>query len=193
MVRSGKKHKSGRRDTRYRFLVLVDGMEDEPSIPLVGDYLARNLDIKNCDANKNRRLCYLWAELENLTQKVPDIVMDTTEDSVVVDQAGTNNVVQGRPEDIPGKYTTLFRKLKDNRRLWPRNDVGFAVSSKMLGTFSGVEGTCETGLVEFISMWDSFICDSSLQYLVGRGVSKQARLARAPRGTILKRYLAGLS
>lgn len=63
-----------------------------------------------------RRLCYPRARLENLTHKFQDIVKHTREDSVAVVQAGTNNVVQGKSEEILSKQGALIRSLKDSRR-----------------------------------------------------------------------------
>lgn len=118
---------------------------------LVGDSLVRHLDTEFCSRNGNRRrLCYPGDKLQDLIHKVQNIVRDTAEDSIAVVEAGSNNMVRAKLEEMVKNYRALIRMLKDSRRkvvvagLLPRDDVGSDVISRMLCVYTGVEGICKT-------------------------------------------------
>lgn len=78
--------------TSNRLQVLEDGMEIKPSHILVGDSLVWHQNREFCDRNKNRRLCYLRARVEDMIDKV-EVLFGTLLRSLVLVLVGTNNVV----------------------------------------------------------------------------------------------------
>ncbi len=67
----------------------------------MGDSLIRHQDEEFCKKGPRRKhVCYLGRKIEDITDKVGDLVVNASEDAVFVYFAGTNNVVSGRSEDI---------------------------------------------------------------------------------------------
>ena len=175
--------------TRNRYHVLEDEVRDEPepSLMLVGDSLVRHQDEEFCRKGPRRKhLCYPGRKIEDITEKIDDLVVNSSEETVFVYLVGTNNVVSGRSEEIMKKYSALVSKLRDSRRrsvvcgLIPRYDVNSLMLSRMLGINARVEDLCKREGVMFVDVWDHFSKDRSLYGKDGLHLSSvgKARLGR---------------
>ena len=100
--------------------------------------------------------CYPGKRVENITDKIDELVVIFSEETVFVYQVGTNNVVKDRFEKVYDKYKTMIRKIKDSRRrsvvcgLISRNDVGPLVFSRMLRINTRLEKLCSMEYVMYI-------------------------------------------
>ena len=172
-----------------RFQVLEDQVQDDPSIILLGDSLIRHQEEEFCTKGPRRkRFCFPGCKIQDVTEKVDDLVINTSEDSVYVTVVGTNNIASGRSEEILRKYRDLIRKFKDSRRklvicgLLPRFDVGPVILSRMIGVNVRLEGLCRKEGVMFVDVWDHFSQDRSLY---GRGGLHLNRVGKARLGRVL--------
>ena len=90
---------------RNRFLVLEDEVRDEPGVILVGDSLIRRQDEEFCLKGPMRKnFCYPGKKVENITDKIDELVVNSSEETVCVYQVGTNNVDKDRSEEVYEKY-----------------------------------------------------------------------------------------
>ncbi len=169
------------------FQVLEDEVRDEPSLILVGDSLIRHQDEEFCkNGPKSKHVCYPGRRIEDITEKVDDLVGNASEDTVFVYFAGTNNVLAGRSEEILRKYKALVNKLREGRRrsvicgLIARYDVNSLILSRMLGINTRLQDLCKREGVGFVDVWDHFNRDRSLYGKDGLhlGSVGKARLCR---------------
>ena len=173
--------------TRNTFQVLEDEVSDEPSLILVGDSLIRHQDDEFCKKGPRRKhLCYPGKKIEDITERVDDLVANSSERTVFAYFVGTNNVKAGRSEDTVRKYKALIKKLQESRRqsvicgLIPRYDVDSLTLSRMIGINTRVQDLCKKEGVMYIDVWDHFNRDRSLYGKDGLHLSSvgKARLGR---------------
>ena len=174
-------------ETSNAFQVLEDEVTDEPSLILVGDSLVRHQDEEFCKKGPRRRhFCYPGKKIEDITERVGDLVTNSSEKTVFAYFVGTNNVRNGRSEEILKKYKTLINKLQESRRrsvicgLIPRYDVDSVTISRMMGINTRVQDLCKKEGVMFVDVWDHFNKDRSLYGKDGLHLSSvgKARLGR---------------
>ncbi len=149
--------------TYNSFQILEDEMKDEPSLTLVGDSLIRHQDEEFCKKGPRRRhFCYPGKKIEDITERVDDIVANSSEQTVFAYFVGTNNVRFDKSEEIVKKYKALISKLQEGRRrsvtcgLIPRYDVDSLTLSRMIGTNMCVQDMCRKKGVMFVDVWDQF-------------------------------------
>ena len=173
--------------TSNAFQVLEDEMSDEPSLMLVGDSLIRHQDEEFCKKGPRRKhFCYPGKKIEDITERVEDLVANSSEKAVFTYFVGTNNVKTNRSEDIIKKYKALISKLQDSRRrsvicgLIPRYDVDSITLSRMMGINTRVRDLCMKEGVMFVDVWDHFNTDRGLYGKDGLHLSSvgKARLGR---------------
>ena len=173
---------------RNRFQVLEDEVRDDPSIILVGDSLVRHQDKEFCRRGARRKnMCYPGGRIQDITEKIDDLVVNSSEETVFVHLVGTNNVVSGRSEETFRRYRNLVEKLRDSRRrsvvcgLLPRYDVGSLILSRMLGLNTRVQDLCRKEGVMFVDLWDDFCTDRNFYGKDGLHLNRigKARLGRA--------------
>ena len=173
--------------TRNRFHVLEDEVRDEPSLILVGDSLIRHQDEEFCRKGPRRKhVCYPGKKIEDITEKIEDLVVNSSEETVFVYLVGTNNIASGRSEEVVSKYKTMITKLRNSRKrsvvcgLIPRYDVDSLVLSRMLGINTRVEDLCRREGVMYVNVWDHFSRDRSLYGKDGLHLNRvgKARLGR---------------
>ena len=173
IVKKGGKIKPCAKDsnivTSNAFQVLEDEVRDEPSLVLVGDSLIRHQDEEFCKQGPRRKIfCYPGKKIEDISEKVDNLVADSSERTVFAYFVGTNNVKTGRSEDIVKKYKALISKLQESRRrsvicgMIPRYDVDSLTLSRMIGLNTRVEDLCKKNGVMFVDVWDHFNRDRSL-------------------------------
>ena len=173
--------------TSNAFEVLEDEVRDEPSVILVGDSIIRHQDEEFCKKGPRRKhFCYPGKKVEDITDRVDDLVANSSEKTVFAYFVGTNNAKTGRSEDIVKKYKALISKLQQSRRqsvvcgMIPRYDVDALTISRMIGINTRVQDLCKKEGVMFVDVWDHFNRDRSLYGKDGlhlSGVGK-ARLGR---------------
>ena len=191
IVRNGGKVKTSAKYsgivTRNAFQVLGDEVGDEPSVTLVGDSIIRHQDEEFCKKGPRRKhFCYPGKKIEDITERVDDLVANSSEKAVFAYFIGSNNAKSGRSEEIMMKYKALIRKLKDSRRqsvicgLIPRYDVNPLTLSRMIGINTRVQDICQKEGVMFVDVWDHFNRDRSLYGKDGLNLSsvRKARLGR---------------
>lgn len=173
--------------TSNAFQLLEDEVRDEPSLILVGDSLVRHQDEEFCRKGPRRKhFCYPGKKIEDITERVDDLVANSSEQTVFTYFVGTNNVKNGRSEDIVKKYKALISKLQVSRRrsvicgLIPRYDVDSLTLSRMMGINTRVHDMCRKEGVMFADVWDHFNRDRSLYGKDGLHLSSvgKARLGR---------------
>ena len=117
---------------------------------------------------RRKNFCYPGKRVENITDKIYELVVNSSEETIFVYQVGTNNVVKDRSEEVYEKYKAMIRKIKNSRRrslvsgLIPRYDVGPLVLSRMLGKNTRLEKLRSKENVMYVDVWDHFSNDRSL-------------------------------
>ena len=173
--------------TSNAFQVLEDEVMDEPSLILVGDSLVRHQDEEFCKKGpKRKHFCYPGKKIEDITERVDDLVANSSEQTVFTYFVGTNNAKTGKSEEIVKKYKALINKLQESRRrsvicgLIPRYDVDSLTLSRMMGINARVQDLCKKEGVMFVDVWDHFNRDRSLFGKDGLHLSSvgKARLGR---------------
>ena len=173
--------------TSNRFQVLEDEVRDEPSFTLVGDSLVRHQDEEFCIQGPRRKhACFPGRKIEDITERIDDLVANSSDESVFVYLVGTNNVVRGGSEGVLRKYKEMVRKLRDSRRrsvvcgLIPRFDANPSTLSRMLGINARLEDLCRKEGVMYVDVWDHFSSDRSLYGKDGLHLNRvgKARLGR---------------
>ena len=133
-------------------------------------------------------------KIEDLTERVDDLVANSSEKTVFAYFVGTNNIKTGRSEDVVKKYKALITKLQECRRqsvicgLIPRYDVDSLTLSRMMGINTRVHDMCRKEGVMFVDVWDHFNRDRSLYGRDGLHLSSvgKARLGRVLDDSIRK-------
>ena len=112
-----------------RFAVLHKETEPEPDVILVGDSLISGQSNEFCRGKPNsKHRCYPGSKIEHITERVAYLVESSTEDTLFVTVAGTNNLHSDTATDI-NKYRDMLRKFAERRRkvavygVIPRFDV----------------------------------------------------------------------
>ena len=100
--------------TTNKFSVLGFEDDSEPDTILVGDSLCRGQLEEFCGRNhrRRRRFCCPGAKVEDITNSVDSFTEGIGENSRIIVQVGTNNVLSSRSEELLEKYRQLIQRLK---------------------------------------------------------------------------------
>lgn len=173
VVKNGVKVNATRTDSatvslQNRFAALQE-TEPEQDVLLVGDSLVRGQSDEFCRGKPRRKLrCYPGRKIQDITERVDHLVENSTEDTLFVSVAGTNNLHTDSSTDILDKYRELMKEFADRRRriavcsILPRYDVGTDTFRKMSVVNRQLQALCRQEGMYFFDLWHHFCSDRTL-------------------------------
>ncbi len=172
-----------------KFQILEDTEEEPHEVRMVGDSIIRGQLEEFCGrAPRNRkRFCIPGARVEDISEALEEVVQDTTNDTLVVIHAGTNDVVQTRSEELLERYRRMIwlYKTKTSNVLisgvLPRISAPSVFYSKAFSLNNRLMSLCLQEGVEFINTWNDFYQQEHLfakdgLHLSGVGSARLGRL-----------------
>ena len=102
------------------------------------------------------------ASLQDITAAIEDTTNDTTNNTLYVIHAGTNDVQRTRSEELMEKYREMIRKYKTKTSnliisgILPRIDADTRFYNIAFSTNNRLKDLCQQENVEFLNMWDDF-------------------------------------
>ena len=171
-----------------RFAILDDDDEPHPTV-LVGDSIIRRQLTEFCGRrpHKRRQFCIPGAGVDDVTAAIDEVAADTTDNTLFVIHAGTNDIKNTRSEELLDKYRRLLLQYKAKSTnilisgVLPRINAENLFYSRAFSLNNRLKSLCREQGVHFVDMWNDFYDQTNLfqrdgLHLSGVGASRFGRL-----------------
>ena len=150
--------------THNRFAVLAEEKEEAFETRLIGDSIVRGQLEEFCGRARatRKRLCMPGGRLDDFTTACEEATSNSTNDTLYIIHAGTNDVHQTRSEELMIKYKRMIQAFKEKTNnivisgILPRIRATNSFYSRAFSTNNRLRSLCSQEGVDFINMWDDF-------------------------------------
>ena len=150
--------------TFNRFAILAEEEEEAFETRLIGDSIVRGQLEEFCGRARatRRRLCMPGGRLDDITAACDEATAGSTNDTLLIIHAGTNDVLHTRSEELMEKYKRMIRTFRNKTNnivisgILPRIQAPDSFYSKAFSTNNRLKQLCSQESVDFINMWDDF-------------------------------------
>ena len=136
---------------------------------LIGDSLIRDQLDELCSRSKNyHHHCFPRAKLNHIINSYENTTANSTENTLIIIHAGTNDIKETKSEALLAKYREMIRKYKMKSSniiisgILPRINASSSFYDKASSTNRRLTNLCREKGVDFINLWDQFYNKSSL-------------------------------
>lgn len=138
--------------------------EEGPEVLLIGDSQVRYLDRTFCENARERRvrMCLPGARVQDVSDKLDRLLVETGSETVVVVHVGGNDVARKRSEELVNRYRVMLEKVRSSGRtgvvcgVIPRICEGGEWLSRAISLNDRIEGMCRSLGLKFVDGWDTF-------------------------------------
>ena len=150
--------------TFNRFAILAEEEEEASETRLIGDFIVRGQLEEFCGRARatRRRLCMPGGRLDDITAACDEAAAGSTNDTLFIIHAGTNDVLHTRSEELMEKYKRMIQTFRNKTNnivisgILPRIQAPDSFYSKAFSTNNRLKQLCSQEGVDFINMWDDF-------------------------------------